>query len=446
MSKKSEIEPAVWALDNDEAGIYGEGGRPPENEDSTPHETLSNQVSRLQQLLSALDTNYSGDSILLIFPDGTSPALLECLIGGIPLNRVHEFEYGPGEVRFDITYDKVQQQVSDFDRSITDTEEGKARQEEYSNVIERGRKKLRELRDNPDIVLNEKDLKYEKEFQLEQEKLLERQQIISVEEEKKKKQAQQKEQQKSKERRERVQTVQRREQEKKDSSSSSTENKSLSIPVSSSTSTSPVSIETTTTTTEISGTMFAGLAGAAAIIASTMNKGSDSDDPNAFVGEEQQKIKEEDEMSELDLVTNEEYPMSISNETASTDMKDSKSVDAEEDKSIDMTSPFSGKSTLYDDNLAQVTSSNTNDEQNVANDENERDNNRLSEGLYPRRIEVAGLDPVVSIGGEKTTDDGDQEDPDLLIIQHDDGDDMEDMEDEAYINLLSNLMEDDDEE
>lgn len=439
MSKKSEIEPAVWALDNDEAGIYGEGGRPPENEDSTPHETLSDQVSRLQQLLSALDTNYSGDNILLIFPDGTSPALLECLIGGIPLNRVHEFEYGPGEVRFDITYDKVQQQVSDFDRSITDTEEGKARQEEYSNVIERGRKKLRELRDNPDIVLNEKDLKYEKEFQLEQEKLLERQQIISVEEEKKKKQAQQREQQKSKERRERVQ---RREQEKKDSSSSSTENKSLSIPVSSSTSTLPVSIETTTTT-EISGTMFAGLAGAAAVIASTMNKGSDSDDPNTFVGEEQQKIKEEDEMSELDLVTNEESPRSISNETASADMKDSKSVDAEEDKSIDITSPFSGKSTLYDGNLAKVTSSNTNDEQNVANDENERDNNRLSEGLYSRRNKVAELDPVVSIGGEKTTDDDAQEDPDLLIIQHDDGDDMED---EAYINLLSDLMEDDDEE
>ena len=41
-----------------------------------------------------LETQYSGDDILLIFPDGTSPALLSCMIAGIPYNRVHELEFG----------------------------------------------------------------------------------------------------------------------------------------------------------------------------------------------------------------------------------------------------------------------------------------------------------------------------------------------------------------
>jgi hypothetical protein len=38
----------------------------------------------------------------LIFPDGTSPALLSCLIAGIPLKDVHALNFEPGEVRLDV--------------------------------------------------------------------------------------------------------------------------------------------------------------------------------------------------------------------------------------------------------------------------------------------------------------------------------------------------------
>jgi hypothetical protein len=66
-----------------------------------------------------LETQFSGDSILLVFPDGTSPALLSAMMGGIPYNRVHELEFQPGEVRLDVTYQRVrdhlQQQEQDAD-------------------------------------------------------------------------------------------------------------------------------------------------------------------------------------------------------------------------------------------------------------------------------------------------------------------------------------------
>jgi len=40
-------EEAIWALDFDEAGPSGRGGKPPPNEDGTPAETLSDQVVRV---------------------------------------------------------------------------------------------------------------------------------------------------------------------------------------------------------------------------------------------------------------------------------------------------------------------------------------------------------------------------------------------------------------
>jgi hypothetical protein len=61
----TKIRDAVWAFDHDAAGIDGLGGRPPENEDGTPNETLSDQATRLRQLLSILESQYSGDTILV---------------------------------------------------------------------------------------------------------------------------------------------------------------------------------------------------------------------------------------------------------------------------------------------------------------------------------------------------------------------------------------------
>jgi hypothetical protein len=48
----SQTQPAVFAMDASQAGLYGKEGRPPPNEDGTPHETLADQAIRLRQLMS----------------------------------------------------------------------------------------------------------------------------------------------------------------------------------------------------------------------------------------------------------------------------------------------------------------------------------------------------------------------------------------------------------
>ena len=93
--------------------------------------------------------------VLLVFPDGTGPALLSCLIGGIPLDRVHELQFRPGEIRCDVTYDTVNAIAS---RQPSST---------YFDALERGRLELKQLRENPDMIRNVKDLKYEEERELE---------------------------------------------------------------------------------------------------------------------------------------------------------------------------------------------------------------------------------------------------------------------------------------
>jgi hypothetical protein len=164
MMSKTKIEPAVWALDNDQAGIDGLGGRPPENEDGTPNETLADQATRLRQLMSILESQYSGDTILLIFPDGTGPALLSAMISGIPYNRVHELEFASGEIRFDITYQSTRKLWKEK-QSLSDS--GGVRN--YEVILEHGRKTLpallaanSEVSGNNDFV-NLKDAKLEKE-------------------------------------------------------------------------------------------------------------------------------------------------------------------------------------------------------------------------------------------------------------------------------------------
>jgi broad specificity phosphatase PhoE len=52
MMSIQHTQPAVVAFDVNEAGPEGRGGRPPPNEDGTPHETLQDQSIRLRQLIS----------------------------------------------------------------------------------------------------------------------------------------------------------------------------------------------------------------------------------------------------------------------------------------------------------------------------------------------------------------------------------------------------------
>jgi len=137
-------EAAVWSLDVEEAGKYGKAGRPPAHDNSTPHETLGDQAIRLRQLLSVLETQRSGDTVLLIFPDGTGPALLTCLINDIPLNRVHEFEFEPGEFRLNVGYGNAPKSES-YSEKV------------YLDKINYGKTQLDNLRKNEGNIISSRD-------------------------------------------------------------------------------------------------------------------------------------------------------------------------------------------------------------------------------------------------------------------------------------------------
>lgn len=150
----STTQPAVWALDADEAGPEGRGGRPPPNEDGTPHETLADQAVRLRQLFSVLESQYSGDNIVLVFPDGTGPALLCAMMAGLALNQVHRLEFQPGQVRVNVTPALIRQWYAESMEPAADAV--------YQKRLKLGRQRLAALRGQEEFV-NRKDEKLEEE-------------------------------------------------------------------------------------------------------------------------------------------------------------------------------------------------------------------------------------------------------------------------------------------
>mmetsp|Transcript_25085 Transcript_25085/g.54702 ORF Transcript_25085/g.54702 Transcript_25085/m.54702 type:complete len:607 (+) Transcript_25085:94-1914(+) len=159
MNDRETVKGAIWAMDA-ESGPEGRSGeRPPPTDDGTPNETLANQVTRLRQLMAVCETNFSGDDVLFIFPDNTGPALLSCLIAGIDLNRVHELEFTPGEVRYDITMESTLERLR----------AGPA--PEYLETIRQGKIQLANLRSNPDLIVNVKDRRQLEEMQAEEERV-----------------------------------------------------------------------------------------------------------------------------------------------------------------------------------------------------------------------------------------------------------------------------------
>eukprot|EP00977_Amphora_coffeiformis_P011144 scaffold2657_cov89-Amphora_coffeaeformis.AAC.38 len=126
---------AIAAMDNAEAGPDGLGGRPPANDDGTPNETLGDQFIRLRQFFSLQESRTSGESILVIFPDGTGPALASAMIAGIPLNQCHALEYAPGEIRLDITKQSVSKLFAEKEKDPA-----------YTAMLDEGKEYLAALR------------------------------------------------------------------------------------------------------------------------------------------------------------------------------------------------------------------------------------------------------------------------------------------------------------
>jgi hypothetical protein len=107
--------------------------------------------------MSGLETQYSGDTILLVFPDGTGPALLSAMIAGIPLNKVHVLDYEPGEIRFDV---RLQSTLDLFEEK----QKNQNIMNEYSMTLQRGKDELKRLRSlDVTTIVNKKDQLIEEE-------------------------------------------------------------------------------------------------------------------------------------------------------------------------------------------------------------------------------------------------------------------------------------------
>jgi broad specificity phosphatase PhoE len=174
---QTSVRDAIIAYDVQDAHADGTGGRPPSNDDGTPNETLFDQRTRLVQLMSGLETQYSGDNILLVFPDATGPALLSCLMSGVPLNDVHLLDFDPGEVRLNVTPETI---VALLQQRMNDSTFMKA----YQTRIQHGQDELERLLVlDPTTLVSKKDQLIMQEQQAIEEQILKKKQEVQQKQE-----------------------------------------------------------------------------------------------------------------------------------------------------------------------------------------------------------------------------------------------------------------------
>ncbi|XP_060670407.1 uncharacterized protein LOC107408993 [Ziziphus jujuba] len=74
--------------------------KPPPIDDGTPNESVADVFVRVTQLMSILETQYSGDTVVIVSPDSDNLTILQAGLIGLDLRRHTELSFAPGEVRF----------------------------------------------------------------------------------------------------------------------------------------------------------------------------------------------------------------------------------------------------------------------------------------------------------------------------------------------------------
>ncbi|XP_042496387.1 uncharacterized protein LOC122075427 [Macadamia integrifolia] len=87
------------------AEVYASDGispsiKPPPIDDGTPNESISDVFVRVTQLMSILETQYSGDTVIIVSPDSDNLTVLQAGLVGLDFRRHRDLSFGPGEVRF----------------------------------------------------------------------------------------------------------------------------------------------------------------------------------------------------------------------------------------------------------------------------------------------------------------------------------------------------------
>ncbi|KAJ1398210.1 Histidine phosphatase superfamily, clade-1 [Sesbania bispinosa] len=90
--------------------IYASDGispniKPPPIDDGTPNESVADVFVRVTQLMSILETQYSGDTVVIVSPDSDNLSILQAGLIGLDLRRHRDLSFAPGEVRFVDTND-----------------------------------------------------------------------------------------------------------------------------------------------------------------------------------------------------------------------------------------------------------------------------------------------------------------------------------------------------
>lgn len=74
--------------------------RPPPYTDGTPNESVADVFVRVTQLMSVLETQYFGESIIIVAPDSDNLSILQAALTGLDLRRHSVLSFVPGEVRY----------------------------------------------------------------------------------------------------------------------------------------------------------------------------------------------------------------------------------------------------------------------------------------------------------------------------------------------------------
>ncbi|KAL1566202.1 hypothetical protein AAHA92_01835 [Salvia divinorum] len=92
--KKLDSVSEVYASDSLSPNI-----KPPPVSDGTPNESVQDVFVRVTQLMSILETQYSGNTVVIVSPDSDNLSVLQAGMIGLELRRHTDLAFGPGEVR-----------------------------------------------------------------------------------------------------------------------------------------------------------------------------------------------------------------------------------------------------------------------------------------------------------------------------------------------------------
>ncbi|OVA09845.1 Amine oxidase [Macleaya cordata] len=83
-----------------EADYISSNIKPPPIDDGTPNESVADVFVRVTQLMSILETQYSGDTVIIVSPDSDNLTVLQAGLVGLDLRKHSDLSFSPGEVRF----------------------------------------------------------------------------------------------------------------------------------------------------------------------------------------------------------------------------------------------------------------------------------------------------------------------------------------------------------